>query len=225
MSESQGGSAPATPLLIEDGDAEPVDSHIDTAVPTRKPAYNLLARVLHWLMAVLIIAMLFLGAAMIGTMGNYGVLLSIHRTVGLAILVLALVRVANRLLRRGPAPGADLSCGERLAAVTSEAVLYVLFLLQPLVGWALVSSSGIPVRIAGDVYLPAIAPENAHLYARLHFAHTWLAYALLALFTAHMCAVLWHAVVLRDGLLRRMLWSPERTSCDPPAGASEPDAA
>ncbi|UFT00255.1 cytochrome b [Nocardia huaxiensis] len=157
-------------------------------------------------MAVLIVAMLFLGAALIGTIGNYGVLLSIHRTVGLTILVLALIRIANRLLRRAPAPPAALPRLERMAATASELTLYVLFILQPLLGWALVSASGIPVRILNGLQLPAIAPENARLYAGLHLAHTWLAYLLLALFTAHMCAVLWHATALRDGLLRRMLW-------------------
>ncbi|MVU80501.1 cytochrome b [Nocardia sp. ET3-3] len=167
--------------------------------------YNLLARVLHWLMAVLIVGMLMLGAAMIGTIGNYGVLLSIHRTVGLAILALAVVRVANRLTRRGPAPGEGLSPRERVVAVASELTLYVLFILQPLIGWALVSASGIPVRVAGGFRLPAVAPESAQVYARLHLVHTWLAYLLLALFIAHMSAVLWHTVALRDGLLRRML--------------------
>ncbi|WP_374111237.1 hypothetical protein [Nocardia sp. JCM 34519.1] len=61
-------------------------------------------------------------------------LLSIHRTVGLAILALAVVRVANRLLRRGPGRGAGLLRGERVAAVASELTLYVLFILQPLLG-------------------------------------------------------------------------------------------
>ncbi len=173
--------------------------------PNGQPTYDLLAQFLHWLMAVLIVAMLFLGAAMIGTIGNYGVLLSIHRTVGLAILALAVIRVANRLLRHAPAPAAALPRAERLAAAASELTLYLLFLIQPLIGWALVSASGMPVRLAGGLRLPALAPESARLYAALHLTHTWLAYLLLALFTAHMCAVLWHTLALHDGLLRRML--------------------
>ncbi|MFI9503537.1 cytochrome b [Nocardia sp. NPDC052566] len=206
MSESLGEATAVGPQRTE----TPPDHAVpqaDSPETAGDPSYNLLARVLHWLMAVLIVAMLFLGAAMIGTIGNYGVLLSIHRTVGLAILALAAVRVANRLLRRGPVPGAGLPRGERVVAVASELALYVLFILQPLLGWALVSASGMPVRVAGGLRLPALAPENARLYAGLHLTHTWLAYLLLALFTAHMCAVLWHAVALRDGLLRRMLVS------------------
>ncbi|WP_084529859.1 cytochrome b [Nocardia crassostreae] len=207
MSESLDESVPAAPLLTEPTGTPPDHAapREDSPEPAREPSYNRLARVLHWLMAVLIVAMLFLGAALIGTIGNYVVLLSIHRTVGVAILALAVVRVANRLLRRAPTPGAGLPRGERMAAVASESAMYALFILQPLIGWALVSASGIPVRIAGGLRLPALAPENARLYAGLHLAHTWLAYLLLALFTAHMCAVLWHTVALRDGLLRRML--------------------
>ncbi|WP_083914154.1 cytochrome b [Nocardia concava] len=208
MSESTDESTPVVGALLAEPDGEQLehgDSQEDSLEPEPDPAFDPLTRGLHWLMAVLIVAMLFLGAAMVGTIGDYGVLLSIHRTVGLAILALALVRMANRVLRRAPASHARLSRGERWAAFASELTLYVLFTLQPLLGWALVSASGIPVRVAGEVRLPAIAPENARLYAELHLVHTWLAYALLALFTAHMCAVLWHAVVLRDGLLRRML--------------------
>ncbi|MEC3952917.1 cytochrome b [Nocardia sp. CDC153] len=207
MSESLDEFVAAEPLPTERADMPPdyTVSQDDSKEPSKEVSYNRLARVLHWLMAVLIVAMLFLGAAMIGTIGNYGVLLSIHRTVGLAILLLAAIRVANRLLRRGPLPGAGLRRGERVAAVASELTLYVLFIVQPLLGWALVSASGMPVRVANGILLPALVPENAHLYAGLHLAHTWLAYLLLALFTAHMCAVLWHAVALRDGLLRRML--------------------
>ncbi|MFI1914048.1 cytochrome b [Nocardia sp. NPDC020380] len=169
--------------------------------------YDLLARILHWLMAVLIVTMLFLGAALVGTIGDYARLLNLHRTVGLAILALAVVRIVNRLWRRAPAPGAGLPPAERAVAVGTEFALYALFVAQPVVGWALVSASGIPVRVAGGIVLPAIAPENAALYAQLRTLHAWLAYLLLALFTAHMCGVLWHVAARQDGLVRRMLWA------------------
>ncbi|MEU6580169.1 cytochrome b/b6 domain-containing protein [Nocardia sp. NPDC046763] len=203
-----GAMEPAGTTVEESDPTTPDVPEADATAPAEPIAraghFDLTTRVLHWLMAVLVVAMLFLGAALVGSVGDYGVLLSVHRTVGIAILVLGVARLVNRLLRRAPVPAA-LSPAERRIAMASELSLYVLFLFQPVVGWALVSASGIPVRIGGGLHLPAIAPENAHLYAQLRTLHSWLAYLLLALFTAHMSAVLWHAIGLRDGLLRRML--------------------
>ncbi|WP_051192605.1 cytochrome b [Nocardia jiangxiensis] len=179
-----------------------VPQHIAASAP--RDRFGRIARLLHWLMAVLIVTMLFLGAALVGTIGNYGLLLSLHKTIGIAILVLAVLRLVNRV-RRSALPRSSLRGVERFVAGGSEALMYLLFLAQPLVGWALVSASGAPIELFGGIYLPAIAPADAHLYAELRTLHSWLAYALLAVFTAHMCAVLAHASILRDGLLRRML--------------------
>ncbi|GMA77525.1 hypothetical protein GCM10025880_39420 [Methylorubrum aminovorans] len=64
--------------------------------PTR---FNLPARLLHWSMAVLILAMLFIGVAMVGSLADYGTLVALHRPLGLAILLLAILRLANRWRR------------------------------------------------------------------------------------------------------------------------------
>ncbi|WP_373281335.1 cytochrome b [Nocardia transvalensis] len=176
--------------------------------------FGVTARILHWLMAVAIVAMIFVGGSMVGSLGNYGRLLSIHKTLGIVILVLAVIRIVNRL-RQGPPRQADpLSRPERLLANGSEILMYALFLAQPIVGWCLVSASGIPIHLLGGVRLPAIVPTGAGLYAALRTVHSVLAYALLAAFTAHICAVLFHALVLRDRLIRRMTFggrgAPER---------------
>ncbi|APA99404.1 cytochrome b [Nocardia seriolae] len=194
-----------------------------TTGPTaaRPAQFDLTARILHWLMAVLVVGMLFLGAAMVGSIGHYGLLLSIHRTVGCGILLLGILRLTNRLVRRAPV----LSPAERRIAMASELSLYALLLVQPVLGWALVSASGIPVRIGSadlGFVLPGIAPESAQLYAQLRTLHAWAAYLLLALFTAHMCAVLWHVLVLRDGLLRRMLGTRRARSTDGDVGIVQP---
>ncbi|RDI53438.1 cytochrome b [Nocardia mexicana] len=173
--------------------------------------FGMAARILHWLMAVSIVAMIFIGGSMVGSLGNYGRLLSIHKTLGLVILVLAIIRIANRVRQRPPRQDPDpLSRPERLVATASEILMYVLFLAQPIVGWCLVSASGIPIRILGGLYLPAIVPTDAGLYAGLRTLHSVLAYALLAAFTAHICAVLFHALILRDTVLRRMTFGGSR---------------
>ncbi|MFD4433770.1 cytochrome b [Nocardia sp. NPDC058497] len=193
---------------------------MNSAHPIPPARFDLLARILHWTMAALIVAMLFLGAALVGSLGNYHRALVLHESVGVAVLVLALIRIVNRLRRTAPPQIPAISRPERIVATGSEVLMYALFTAQPIVGWALVSASGAPIRVFGGVLLPAIAPANAHLYHLLRDVHTFLAFGLLAVFTAHMCAVLAHSLVLRDQVLNRMLRTPRfrRTSTEPAPG-------
>ena len=99
--------------------------------------FNTLARSLHWLMAVMILAMLFIGAAMMTSLHHRIWLIELHRPLGIAILLLALVRLVNRLLSRTPPLPADLPVWQVLAAKASHWMLYGLMLAMPLLGWAL----------------------------------------------------------------------------------------
>ncbi|WP_033292429.1 cytochrome b [Amycolatopsis jejuensis] len=169
------------------------------STPERFP---LVSRILHWVMAVLVLGMLAIGFAMVTSLGGYQFLQAVHRPLGALVLALAVVRIAYRLRRRPPP--APLGRLERLAATGSELLLYALLVAQPLVGWAMLSAAGTPVVLFGSLRLPAITPADADLYAVLRTTHTVLAYALFLTFTAHLLAVLFHALVLRDGLLSRM---------------------
>jgi cytochrome b561 len=118
----------------------------------------------------------------------------------------------NRLTRRLPPFLTTMGPVERRIASYSEYLLYALLLAQPLIGWAMLSAAGSPIVLVGALHLPAIAPHNITLYAVLRTAHTVAAYLLFATFTAHICAVLFHTVALRDGILRRMsLWPSKNT--------------
>jgi len=78
----------------------------------------------------------------------------------------------------------------------------------PLVGWGMLSAARYPI-VLGSLHLPPILPHSLGLYTALRKAHSALAYLLFGTFMAHLTAVLFHSVVLRDGLLRRMLpWKP-----------------
>jgi cytochrome b561 len=174
------------------------------------PRFTLPSRLLHWSMAVMVIAQLLLGVTMVASLAYYPLLLAIHRPLGISILAFAIVRLVNRLRHHPPPFLATMGRIERRLATWSERLLYALLLAQPLVGWAAVSASGTPVVI-GPWRLPAIAPHNLNLFAGLHIAHIVLAALLFAVFTAHMCAVLFHTLVLRDGLLDRMALWPSRS--------------
>ncbi|MEU0498139.1 cytochrome b/b6 domain-containing protein [Mycobacterium sp. NPDC006124] len=172
---------------------------------TEAPArFTLVSRLLHWSMAAMVIGQFFLGVTMVAALAYYPLLLAIHRPLGIAILVFAVVRLGNRMRNHPPAFLTTMGPLERKVATWSERLMYTLLVLQPLVGWALVSASDLPVTLVGPLHLPGIAPHGVTVYAALRTAHTVLAYLLFATFTAHVCAVVFHTVGLRDGLLRRM---------------------
>jgi cytochrome b561 len=164
-----------------------------------------LQRLLHWLMAVCILAMLFIGVGMLSTVKpKYLTLVSIHKPLGIAILVLALVRLAVRLRYGAPSLPADLPEPMKLAAKLSHYAFYVLMIGMPLIGWGMLSAAAYPVVLFGDVHLPAILPHSDGLHTLLWNAHSYLAFVFFALILLHVAAALFHAFVRRDGVFEAM---------------------
>jgi cytochrome b561 len=167
--------------------------------------FNPLQRTLHWVMAVCILAMLFIGVGMASTVApQYLTLVDIHKPLGIAILLLALIRLAVRLRSGAPPLPLDLPEPMKLAAYLSHYALYALMIAMPLVGWAMLSAARYPVILAGSVVLPPILPQDPMLYAALRRLHTALAYGLFALILAHLAAALLHALIRRDGVFASM---------------------
>jgi cytochrome b561 len=170
--------------------------------PTR---FVLAARLLHWIMAAAILAMLFIGVGMVSTVSEaHNRLIAFHRPLGIAILIFALMRLLVRFTNPPPPLPADLPLVQKLGAHASHWALYGLMIAQPLVGWAMLSAGGYPVVMAGALHLPPILPQDVTLYGLLRTAHTWLALALFATFLLHLAAALFHGLVRRDGVLRSM---------------------
>jgi len=167
--------------------------------------FNLLARLLHWTMAVLILTMAFIGIGMVSTLSpKYHQLLSLHKSVGSLILVLAAVRLVNRLLNRPPPLPLDLPGWQKFLAIGSHVILYALMFALPLVGWSMLSAGGYPIVVWGAIHLPPILPHNAPVFALLRSTHTLLALLLFAVFLGHLGAALFHALIRRDEVLRSM---------------------
>jgi cytochrome b561 len=167
--------------------------------------FNILARLLHWTMAAMILTMLGIGVAMVASLADYHVLLSIHRPLGIAVLILVVIRFANRQLSTLPAFPVTMSHSERQVAKLSEYLMYALMLVLPLVGWAMLSAAHYPIVLFGSIYLPWILPHNLQLYWVLRQTHTVLAFLFFATFLAHFGAILFHTFIVRDGLLGRMV--------------------
>jgi cytochrome b561 len=175
---------------------------------TERDAFSGLQQVLHWLMAIMVLAMLFIGVSMVSTLQpRFLTLISIHKPLGIAILLLAVLRFGVRWrLGAPPLPG-DLPRIQALAANLSHVSLYVLLIVMPLVGWGMLSAGGYPVRLYGSLHLPEILPHDDQLYAILRTTHAVLAYTFFAIILLHVTAALFHALIRRDGVFRAMAGS------------------
>jgi len=166
--------------------------------------FSLLQRVLHWTMAAAIFLMLFIGIGMVSTVTPaHLTLLSIHRPLGIAILILVIVRLVVRLTRGTPPLPPDLPPLIKFAAHASHWALYALMIAMPLIGWGMLSAAGDPIVVAG-IHLPPILPMDGAMHGVLRQAHGWLALVLFVLVLGHLAAALFHALIRRDGVFQSM---------------------
>ncbi len=173
-----------------------------TSLPHR---FSLLQRLLHWLMAACIIAMLFIGVGMVSTVApRYLPLIAVHKTLGVTLLVLVLLRLALRLYHGAPPLPADLPGPLKLGARLSHVALYGLMIVMPLLGLGMLWAAAYPVVIAGGVWIPALLPQSDAVHTLLWNSHFYLAFAFFALVLLHVAAALFHALVRRDGVFESM---------------------
>src|ERR1700741_1363216 len=92
----------------------------------------------------------------------------------------------------------------RFVGTASELLFYALLFALPLVGWGMLSAARYPIVLFGSLHLFPILPHSAMLYAFLRKTHTVLAYLLFLMFLAHFGAILFHTLIVRDGLFSRM---------------------
>jgi cytochrome b561 len=188
-------------------------------VSTERRQFAASSRVLHWTMAAMVLTMLCIGVAMVVSLANYHALISIHRPLGIAILALVVVRFVNRQLTTLPPFPDTMSRAERRVAHWSELTMYGLMFALPLVGWGMLSAARYPIVLYAPLHLPFILPHNAMLHAVLRKAHTILAYLFFLTFVAHFGAILFHTLIVRDGILERMApWNDRRRQRRDPAG-------
>jgi cytochrome b561 len=127
---------------------------------------------------------------------------------GIAVLVLALIRLAVRWRQGAPPLPANLPEPMKLAAELSHYALYALMIAMPLIGWGMLSAAAYPVVLYGSVHLPPILPQSDGLHTLFWNAHFYLAFAFFALILLHAAAALFHALVRRDGVFDAMApWS------------------
>lgn len=170
--------------------------------PVRTPSYTLTARVLHWTTAALVLFQIPAGLLIVRF--DLGVIYNLHKSVGVVILALLLIRLPWRLTHPAPPLPDDIAPLQRLAAHAMHGALYALLVVQPLLGWIATSAYPAPVPFFG-LELPPIWREDRALSDVLFAVHRWLGIAMGALLLGHIGAALYHHFVRRDAVLSRML--------------------
>jgi len=166
--------------------------------------YSFPSRLLHWSMAALIGAAFAL-AWMREELPKGDLrtaMLDWHQWAGLAILILLAFRVAERF--RKPAPALAGPVWQRLAARAVEGSLYVLMLVQPLLGWLQASLKGRAVSLFGSA-LPSLAAPDRGLAKQIGGLHETAGWVILALVALHVAATLYHRFWKHDDVLASML--------------------
>lgn len=169
--------------------------------------YGLIAMLLHWVMAVLIIGMLIAGLYMVRLpiglqkLRWYGW----HKEFGTFILMLVFLRLGWRLSNAAPVLPTTLAWIKRVTAHLVHYALYGLMIVMPLSGWMMSSAAGLPVSFFGLFVLPDIIAPDKNVQALLKVVHEWLGYGLIAVICLHASAALQHHFYHKDDILRRML--------------------
>ena len=164
------------------------------------------AQLLHWAIVILIIVQFVLGYRAHWATGLKKLSTVIpHKSWGITILALAVIRLVWRLANPTPLLPNDLKPWERAAAHVSHYGLYILLFALPLTGWIASSAHSFPVSWLGLVQLPDFVSSNRPLYDSLMTVHYWLSWTLVAIAFLHIGAALKHHFVLKDDVLRRML--------------------
>ena len=169
--------------------------------------YGVVAQLFHWTIVVLIIVQFILanraddlplGSAKIAVLAQ-------HKSFGITILGLALLRLIWRWLNPVPAEPNDIPRWQRIAARVSHIALYALLLITPLAGWLMSSARNFPVSWFGLVTLPDFIAPSKPAYELLHETHELLAQTIFWLALLHIAAALKHHFIDKDNVLRRML--------------------
>lgn len=177
------------------------------ALKSTRQQWSGIGKALHWLVAALILVMAYLGLTM-GDLPNGPdkiATYALHKSIGLSILALAVLRLGWRLYAGAPeeVPGTP-RWQARIATVTHVA-LYALLLALPLTGWLLNSAAGFPLQWFGLFNLPSLAARDEALHALAVASHEVLFWALAVLVVMHAAAALYHHLFLGDATLARML--------------------
>lgn len=172
--------------------------------------YDAFARTLHWLIALMIFGLIGVGIYM-GDLPREDTLrpqlYTLHKTFGVLVLCLAVIRIAWALLVRAPELPHALQSWEIKLAKLVKLGMYLLMLVIPMVGYALSNFADKPVALFGVIELPTLLTPDKELKEIAEELHEILAFTLLGLASLHIAGALKHRFfgTSETDVLRRML--------------------
>jgi cytochrome b561 len=189
----------------------------NAASEAKEATYSTGARRFHWWTVALLVIQVPLGLYMVyrGAVTNFdaltGTFYDVHKTLGLVILALVVVRLLYRLVHGAPADEPTLEWWQKAASHATHWSLYLLLILVPLVGWLGVSLYGAR-EVFGVATIPGLAGQNTEAANPVFTLHRYLAILTVALVAMHVgAAVVLHYFIRGDGVLARMLpWAGQR---------------
>ncbi|MBV9555821.1 MAG: cytochrome b [Pseudolabrys sp.] len=173
----------------------------------RPIGYGALAKAAHWGTACLIVAMFALAWTFVRMDEGAGkaVLVTVHESIGIIILLIALGRILGRWMTPFPAFSSTVTPLERYLARTVQLSLYAALLLVPLSGWVFANAFGDAVSFFGMFMVPQLAEKDIPLRNLAWMVHQNGGYVILGLVALHVAGALRHHFLKRDDVLRRML--------------------
>jgi cytochrome b561 len=170
--------------------------------------YSPTARAFHWLTAALVLTMMPIGIAMATFDLGAAVedpLYHIHRSIGALLLIIVPLRLIYRLNHPAPPLPADMPALQQVAAHGTHWALYVLLIVQPIIGWIATSAYRAPVLFFWLFDLPPIWPEDRPFSEAMFTVHRSLGIFIAALVSVHIAAALYHHFIRKDDVLKRMV--------------------
>jgi len=174
---------------------------------TRTDHYPATSKLLHWLVAACVLVTVPVAIAMdrVGQGPTQDSLYNLHKSLGVLILALMVLRLINRLVAGALAPEAEIEPWQRAISSIVHTSLYVLLLAMPIVGYIANSAYGASTPFFGLFELPSIVGKNEELATRLFTLHRWVGWLVILLVLMHISAALYHHFIRRDAVLKRML--------------------
>jgi cytochrome b561 len=175
-------------------------------MPNSISIYSRLAIALHWLLGIALLATFSFGLYMVELPFSPQRLKQYnwHKWAGMTILFLSAIRLLWRLTHKQPALPAATPAYQRLASSFTHKLMYALFFMIPLAGWAYSSALGFPIVLYGLIEMPDLVSRDKELAQTLKLVHQYSAFGLATLVAVHIVAALHHHFIQRDGLLARM---------------------
>jgi len=170
-------------------------------------SYSSAAKWLHWLVALSVLMVIPVGIAMNGADPGpvQDGLYNLHKSLGVLIFILMVLRIANRLAVGAPPQEPGLAAWQHWVSSAVHWLFYVLLLAMPVIGYVANSAFGATTPFFGLFDLPQIVAKNDALSERLFGLHKLLGFVVAALALLHIAAALQHLMLTRDRVMQRML--------------------